>query len=116
MDAVKAIFDFSDLEKPMGETSRDALSFNFESELKLDFHGTKVTSDAGLPSYREPDEASELFALAYNPGNFPRRLTLPKKIRAVQMQALEERLGKKRCVFMQAHRKAALGREFLDRS
>lgn len=64
MDAVKTISDCSDLENPMGETSRDALRVNFESKLKLEFHGTKVTSDAGLLAYRELDEALELTTMS----------------------------------------------------
>jgi len=48
MDAVKTIVDCSDLENPMGETSKDALRVNFDAKLKLAFHGTKVTTDAGL--------------------------------------------------------------------
>jgi len=41
----------------MGESRKDALRVDFDKKLKLEFHGTKVTSDAGLLAYRELDEA-----------------------------------------------------------
>lgn len=56
MDAVQASFDCSDLENPMGERRKDALRLNFDRKLKLEFHRTKVASDAGLIAYRELDE------------------------------------------------------------
>ena len=39
----------------MGESRKDALRVNFDKKLKLEFHGVKVTSDAGLSAYREID-------------------------------------------------------------
>jgi len=50
----------------MGEARKDALRVIFDNQLKLEFHGARITSNAGLLAYRELDEALELTTLAEN--------------------------------------------------
>ncbi len=44
----------------VGESKQGCLWVDFNHRLKLEFHGSKVTSDAGLLAYRELDDAIEL--------------------------------------------------------
>ncbi len=44
----------------MGEARKDALRLGFDRAIKLEFHGARVSSDAGLFPYRDLDEAAAL--------------------------------------------------------
>ena len=50
----------------MGAGKKQALRVTFDRGLKLEFHGSKVTSDAGLLAYLELDEALGLTNLGKN--------------------------------------------------
>ncbi|UCC30342.1 MAG: transposase [Phycisphaerales bacterium] len=44
----------------MGGGRKQALCVQFDGKLRLEFHGAKITGDAGLLAFRELDEAFRL--------------------------------------------------------
>jgi hypothetical protein len=78
----------------MGEARKEALRVGFDSQIKLEFHGAAVTSDAGLVAYRELDEALGLTAMADDLFRDPRRgMNTQHELTAMLRQAVYSRLA-----------------------
>src|SRR5919202_618073 len=52
------------MEHPTGEAQDAALGLAFDRRIKLEFHGSKITSDGGLLAYRELDHVLGLSDIA----------------------------------------------------
>jgi Transposase DDE domain group 1 len=106
-----------------GEAQAPLLRVAFDRRLKLEFHGTRITSDGGLLAYRELDDALDLTAVAASALMEGRRGTnIRHRLLGLLRQAIYGRLAGYEDVNDAARlardpaMRAIVGREGMDRS
>ncbi len=78
----------------MGESKKPPLRVQFDRQIKLEFHGAKLTSDAGLFAHRELDEALGLTCMAFDVLNDTRTgLNTRHDLQALLRQSVYGRLA-----------------------
>jgi len=81
------------MENPTGAGKRQALRVAFDSRLKLEFHESKVTSNAGLLACRELDVALGLTDLGENLNDWRTGKNTQRSMIALMRQSIFSRLA-----------------------
>src|SRR5215813_192714 len=78
----------------MGNSQNDPLRVDFDRQIKVEFHGSTVTSDAGLLAYRELDDALGLTCTAASDLHDTRTgQNTPHRLTALLRQSIYSRLA-----------------------
>jgi hypothetical protein len=78
----------------MGETGKDALRVGFDHAIKLEFHGARISSDAGLFPYRDLDDAARLTeSVAADLFDFRTGINVQHSMTALLRQSIYSRLA-----------------------
>jgi len=64
----------------MGKMTRETLELQFDKRLRLEFHGARITPDAGLLACQELDGVLGLTEMAPGTAIPPSRLCPPRRI------------------------------------
>jgi len=78
----------------MGEARKDALRVGFDHAIKLEFHGARISSDAGLFPYRDLDDAARLTeSVAADLFDFRTGINVQHSMTALLRQSIYSRLA-----------------------